>query len=168
MHDPNDLICLFNHCFEITHNTKLVKGEDEPFYLPAGGDFSYHSILFAHGFFSSALHECAHWFIAGEKRRELEDYGYWYIPDGRNAQQQQIFQTVEVKPQAIEYLLSKAAKYPFHFSLDNLSGTQNDVVDFKDAVFRQAKEYELTGLPSRARLFHQTLLDFYSELELLN
>ena len=78
MHDYQDLIRIFNHCFELDYNTKLVRGGDEPIYLPADATRSYHAIFFAHGFFSSALHECSHWFIAGEERRQRIDFGYWY------------------------------------------------------------------------------------------
>lgn len=45
----------------------------------------------------------------GEKRRQLVDFGYWYAPDGRSAEQQELFQAVEVKPQAMEWILSPAA-----------------------------------------------------------
>jgi len=64
-HCYQDLIKLFNQCFAESHNTRLEKGGDEPIYLPADASRSYHVIYFAHGFFSSALHECAHWLIAG-------------------------------------------------------------------------------------------------------
>jgi elongation factor P hydroxylase len=156
-----DLIRIFNHCFEEEFNTRLVKGNDEPVYIPANADQSYHAIYFAHGFFSSALHECAHWFIAGPERRLQEDYGYWYAPDGRNAEQQLLFQTVEIKPQAIESILSESAGHPFQISVDNLSGEPYDTENFKTAVFQQAEVYRLQGLPKRAERFRQALNDFY-------
>jgi elongation factor P hydroxylase len=83
-----DLIHLFNQTFAESENTHLVKGQSEPIYLPANDQVNYHRIIFAHGFFASALHEIAHWCVAGQARRLLEDYGYWYCPDGRNMQQQ--------------------------------------------------------------------------------
>lgn len=55
--------------------------------------------------FNSALHEISHWTIAGKERRLLADLGYWYAPDGRTREQQALFEQVEVKPQAIEWLL---------------------------------------------------------------
>lgn len=161
MHIYQDLIQLFNACFESTHNTRLVAGEDEPIYLPATDTRLHHSIVFAHGFFSSALHECAHWFIAGDARRMLVDYGYWYVPDGRSAEQQMLFQQVEVKPQAIEWMLSMAAGFPFHFSIDNLSGASTDPEPFKAAVKQQVDVYTQQGLPARAALFYKVLSDFY-------
>ena len=161
MHDYACLITLFNGCFEKSFNTRLVCGTDEPIYLPADAQHPYHRICFAHGFFSSALHECAHWFIAGEARRQQVDYGYWYKPDGRTAEEQLLFQTVEVKPQAIEWILSTAAQYPFQFSIDNLEGEDMDHEPFKTAVREQVAWYQTHRLPERAELFRQTISDFF-------
>lgn len=162
MHHYEDLITLFNNCFESTHNTRLVCGDDEPIYLPAHEHCQFNSIVFAHGFFSSALHECAHWFIAGDERRTLVDYGYWYAPDGRTAEQQMQFQHVEVKPQAIECILSTAAGYRFQLSIDNLSGAETDAQPFKLAVEQQVLVYNQQGLPPRAEVFRRALQDFYA------
>lgn len=161
MHDCNDLIHLFNLCFEERYQTRLIRGEDEPIYLPKTATTPYHSIIFAHGFFSSALHECAHWLIAGKQRRLLVDYGYWYVPDGRNAEQQALFQQVEIKPQALEMILSEAANYPFHFSIDNLNGSEHDTENFKSAVRAQVTQYKNQGLSQRALKFYQALKNFY-------
>lgn len=121
-HSPNDLIMLFNDLFREAYRTVLVKGSDEPEYLPASGPEGLAQVIFAHGYYASALHEISHWCIAGEHRRTLHDYGYWYCPDGRTLQQQEAFEQVEVKPQAIEWLFSVAAGSRFHISVDNLSG----------------------------------------------
>lgn len=157
-----DLIQLFNQCFAEKYNTRLVKGDDEPLYLPANETRPYHAIFFAHGFFRSALHECAHWFIAGSKRRLLEDYGYWYEPDGRNQEQQAIFERVEVKPQAIEWILTAATGYPFRVSADNLSGDfEPEPGRFQQAVYEQVLNYCNKGLPARAEQFRLALACFY-------
>lgn len=161
MHQYQDLITLFNQCFKEEYNTQLVKGGDEPIYLPADESRPYHAIFFARGFFSSALHECSHWLIAGEKRRLQVDFGYWYVPDGRTKEQQVLFQSVEVKPQAIEWILSKAAGYPFRLSIDNLSGEESDPSAFILAVYNQVKTYCELGLPERAKRFHNALCQFY-------
>lgn len=160
-HHYQDLIRIFNHCFASSHNTRLVKGDDEPIYLPADAQRPYHAIYFAHGFFSSALHECAHWLIAGEQRRLLVDFGYWYAPDGRDANQQRLFEQVEVKPQALEWILSSAAGHPFRVSLDNLNGEPTDSQAFKNAIHAQVLHYCEQGLPARARQLRQALCDFY-------
>lgn len=133
------LILHFNHWFS-HYNVVLVRGESEPEYFPAT-DHDPARIQFAHGFFNSALHEISHWCIAGAHRRTLPDLGYWYAPDGRSAEQQALFEKVEVKPQALEWLFSRACVRPFRVSLDNLSGDAGNGVEFKDAVFKQVQQY---------------------------
>lgn len=161
MHQYQDLITIFDACFASDYNTRLVKGDDEPVYLPADNQRFYHAIYFAHGFFSSALHECSHWLIAGEERRKLVDFGYWYMPDGRNAEQQALFQKVEVKPQAMEWVLSVAAGHKFRISIDNLNGAESDTASFKQSVYLQVMEYCKEGLPQRAKIFRNALCTFY-------
>lgn len=161
MHYYQDLIFIFNQCFESEFNTKLVKGEDEPIYLPADESRGYHAIFFAHGFFSSALHECAHWLVAGVERRKLVDFGYWYEPDGRNAEQQTLFQQVEIKPQAIEWILSEACGYRFQVSIDNLNGQKSDTHVFKKNVYQQVLTYCNKGLSARTARFRAALCQFY-------
>lgn len=161
MHHYQDLITIFNDCFFTQYNTRLVKGEDEPLYLPADETRPHNELFFAHGFFASALHECSHWLIAGEKRRQLVDFGYWYAPDGRTAEQQKLFQSVEVKPQAIEWILSHAAGFRFRVSVDNLNGEESETGAFKNAVYHQVKTYIETGLPYRAKALCQGICRFY-------
>ena len=71
-----DLIRIFNGLFLAGLNTELVAGDDEPIYLPADAEHRHHRIVFAHGFYASALHEIAHWLVAGANA-DQEDYG-WY------------------------------------------------------------------------------------------
>ena len=59
-HHYEQLITLFNDCFADDFNTRLIKGDDEPIYLPADAEVPYHRIVFAHGFYASALHEISH------------------------------------------------------------------------------------------------------------
>jgi elongation factor P hydroxylase len=160
--DVDSLIELFNELFAETENTRLVKGSIEPVYLPADDRVQYHRIVFAHGFFASALHEIAHWCIAGKQRRLQEDYGYWYAADGRTPQQQARFESVEVKPQALEWLFSKASRQSFRVSVDNLSGEQGDSEPFKRAVYQQLQRYCEYGLPPRAQLFIERLAQRYA------
>lgn len=160
-HDVPVLIALFNRTFA-DFNTRLVKGNDEPIYLPANNECHYHQIVFAHGFFSSALHEISHWCIAGEKRRQLEDYGYWYCPDGRDAQQQADFEKVEIKPQAIEWAFTQAAGRKFQVSTDNLNGAQPDRQGFTENVAAQLTYYQQNGFPPRAQRFIDALSETFS------
>ena len=144
------LVALFDDLFFDSENTRLVSGVDEPIYLPNDEQFSYNRIIFAHGFFASALHELSHWCVAGVRRRKLVDYGYWYEPDGRTANQQAEFEKVEIKPQALEWIFSVACGRSFSVSVDNLSGEETDSSPFKQAVFDQVCHYIDKGLPSRA------------------
>ncbi len=156
--DVAPLMSLFDETFYATYNTRLIKGEDEPVYLPAGATAcDFHQIVFAHGYFSSALHEIAHWCIAGEKRRLLEDYGYWYCPDGRDATQQAEFEHVEVKPQALEWAMTIAAGRRFQVSTDNLNGAEPDRTGFTRRVRAQLQHYIEQGFPHRARCFIDAL-----------
>ena len=159
--DCAPLIVLFDRCFAGPFNTRLERGGDEPVYLPASADCMSHRVIFAHGFFSSALHEIAHWCLAGELRRQQVDYGYWYAPDGRSAQQQQDFEVVEVKPQALEWILSKSCGHRFKVSADNLSGEATDPQAFKLAVYKQVENYSRQGLPARSETLRQALAGYY-------
>ncbi len=162
-HTIDDLITLFNELFASSDNTLLVAGDDEPIYLPADAQHAQHRIIFAHGFFSSALHEIAHWCIAGEKRRQQVDYGYWYDPDGRTASQQMAFAKVEAKPQALEWILSKACGYPFVISLDNLTGEPIDTRLFRQAVLTHIQQFKEQGIGARAEKLQQRLSHYYRQ-----
>ncbi|CAH0992709.1 Elongation factor P hydroxylase [Sinobacterium norvegicum] len=148
-HNYPVLISLFNQLFAARLNTRLVLGDHEPLYLPADDDCGYHRIIFAHGFFASALHELAHWCVAGEARRQQLDYGYWYIPDGRTAAQQQAFEQVEGRAQAVEWLLARACDFRFQVSVDNLTGEAGDSSAFKQIVFSSLQQLLATGVNER-------------------
>lgn len=168
---PDQLIQIFNRLFMDSTNTCLQHSDDEPIYLPADQQCSSHQILFAHGFFASALHEISHWCIAGAERRLLVDFGYWYEPDGRSAEKQREFESVEVKPQAIEWILTKASGRKFNISTDNLSGDAQAIAagreQFAKNVVKQVKNYLLNGLPERAGVLKEALLDYYQPHTLL-
>lgn len=158
-HNHNDLIILFNELFQQSEKTILVGNGDEPLYLPGE---PFHCVIFKADYFASALHEIAHWCVAGEARRQQVDYGYWYYPEGRNAEQQQLFESAEVKPQALECLFAQAAGSRFIVSQDNFSNDpQQDRESFANNVAEQAQRFLIEGLPDRAALFRNRLLDFY-------
>lgn len=162
------LITLFNTTFKESHKTLLVCCEKEPIYRPADTTHPYHRIIFAHGFFASALHEIAHWCVAGKERRLLEDFGYWYEPDGRSRERQAEFEKVEVKPQALEWIFSQSANTPFHFSADNLSNGCQASDEFQQAVFTQVQHYLNHGLPKRAQQWSDTLIQQFRPKQRLN
>jgi elongation factor P hydroxylase len=161
-HNTDQLVKLFNQLFEESENTLLRMEADEPFYqAPKPGACA---IVFARNdYFSSALHEVSHWCIAGKDRRQLDDFGYWYEPEGRTAEQQTLFEQVEVKPQAIEWLLSLASGHTFHFSADNLSQCIDASGSFKESVFQQALNYLEFGLPRRAQQLFDKLNHYYRD-----
>ena len=151
------LIALFNDLFNNDKlnqmPTRLVRGDGEPEYFPAD-THDVARIEFAHGFFQSALHEISHWCVAGKHRRTLNDFGYWYEADGRNEQTQAIFEQVEIKPQAIECLLSLALDRYFYVSQDNLNADfDTSKSTFAADVLIQATNYlsQPQRLPRDAR-----------------
>jgi elongation factor P hydroxylase len=156
-HRSEDLDRLFRATFFHSHTTVLEGGADEPVYRPGNP----HRICYTRDYFRSALHEIAHWCVAGPARREQEDYGYWYAPDGRNAEQQAEFTRVEVLPQTYEALFCAACGHPFRVSLDNLDGEAGDERVFAMKVHDKALSLLGNGLPERPRHWCQTLADFY-------
>ena len=159
----DELISLFNGLFSDSENTRLERGEHEPVYLPADDRVPYHRIVFAHGFFSSALHEIAHWCVAGPERRLLEDFGYWYEPDGRTPEQQRQFEQVEVKPQALEWIFSVCSGKPFRVSADNLalSAEAHDDRIFRERIHQEVLWRLEKGLPARAARFAAALTEHF-------
>lgn len=134
------LIALFAQVFG--NHTQLVRGGDEPIYLSATHNTKA-QIVFANGYFQSALHEIAHWCLAGQKRRQQDDFGYWYAPDGRDDALQRLFEQVEIRPQAIECLLSLATNRSFRASQDNLAGgfDQQRFAIFQQNIYQQAMRF---------------------------
>ena len=148
------ILAAFHKQFEDSYQTILVDEGHEPVYLPSDDSGKPHRIVFAHGFWNSALHEIAHWCIAGPQRRTQEDYGYWYQPDGRSREKQSEFESVEVRPQALEWHFTCAIKKDFFLSVDNLDGAGGaDLEAFKKAVQKEALSLVRQGLPKRARMF---------------
>ena len=136
---------------------RLVGGFPEPFYQAPSGKVSA-EVQFTRAYERSALHELAHWCLAGAARRQHDDYGYWYEPDGRTGSQQQLFFKVEVKPQALEKHFCDALGIAFDVSVDNLENVDIDGVEtFKRDVERQYTHYASTGLPERASVIYQCL-----------
>jgi len=148
---------VFQDLFYESYRTVLRGGYDEPFYLaPIEGQNG--EIRFRHDFLRSALHEISHWLVAGDERRNQDDFGYWYAPDGRDLSQQSTFFKVEVKPQAIEWTLCETLGLEFDISADNLNPVVSqsetfkaEVEAFKAAIRTQKALYEQEGLPLRAR-----------------
>jgi len=152
---------LFDECFLASHNTRLQGGGAEPLYRPADGDCAIHRIVYRADYFASALHEIAHWCIAGIERRQQIDYGYWYCPDGRDSAAQRAFEAVEARPQALEWIFATAAGHPFWISLDNLGNEPVNSTRFCHRIVAAARDYCRAGLPSRAAQFVSAVAGHY-------
>ncbi|WP_285763619.1 elongation factor P hydroxylase [Biformimicrobium ophioploci] len=149
---------VFNRCFAGAGqwHTRLVGGAPEPFYEPGEGDAGS-QILFTLDYAASALHEVAHWCVAGEARRKLPDYGYWYAPDGRTEIQQQEFERVEVAPQALEWIFAESCGLSFRVSADNLQAGLGASDTFRDNIWRRVQDLCGRGLSERAGIFASAL-----------
>lgn len=147
------VVCLFNTTFS-TDKTVLIGGADEPLYRPAT-DTKPAMIQFRLDYLRSALHEVAHWCVAGPARRSLPDYGYWYSPDDRNADEQAAFFAVEARPQALESLFCEALGIPFAASIDNLtlSISEAERREFDRRIAAAKAHYQRRGLPVGAQKF---------------
>ena len=172
---PTVLFCsarlerVFNDCFANTFRTRLFGGAEEPLYLPAASPDEYHALYYRSDYFASALHEVAHWCIAGAERRKQKDFGYWYAPDGRSGEDQQAFEAAECKPQALEWFFSRACGYRFSVSADNLDRADIDVRGysmFQSSVLDKAVYLQREGLPERAALFFNRLCSEFAILAL--
>lgn len=152
----------FRRCFEKRYNTVLIGGAEEPLYRPSNSESQPHQIFFRSNYLASALHEAAHWCIAGEERRQQEDYGYWYSPDGRDEARQALFERVEVKPQALEWMFSIACGQPFRVSADNLESALGPSEAFLKNVAEQAQQFCGSQIPPRGRMLVEALSKEFS------
>lgn len=154
----SDLERIFRDCFFADYGTVLEGGGAEPLYLPSPQpDRSPHRIVYREDYFASALHEVAHWCIAGSARRQREDYGYWYRPDGRDVWEQAEFERAEARPQALEWIFSEACGFEFQLSADNLGAALGPSERFEQAVRRARDAYLRRGLSERAARFRDAL-----------
>lgn len=150
---------VFADCFAVGEKTRLVGGAPEPLYLPATAGQPEARLFYREDFFASALHETAHWCIAGVQRRARKDFGYWYVPQGRGPAEQAAFLQVEARPQALEWCFSAACGYDFRLSLDNLATPENadQAAAFAQRVVAEARRFQRDGLPQRAARFFAAL-----------
>lgn len=161
-HNISDIQKIFHTTFGDKYKTRLEFGADEPFYQAAHDNSKDNIIYCREDFFASSLHEIAHWCLAGVERRQKDDYGFWYSPDGRDIEKQLLFEKVEVKPQAIEKAFSVACGYTFKASVDNLHLVDHDPSDFITNINAQYERYLKASFPKRASEFIQALKEFYS------
>jgi elongation factor P hydroxylase len=156
----------FNNEFTSEFNVSLIGGADEPDYVPPQGRATG-MIYCREDFASSALHEAAHWCVAGAARRALRDYGYGYAPPPRTAAAQAEFFRVERLPQALECWFSLQLGIDFRASADDPTLPLAQLAEFERQVRTRAANFEVPklglnlseapGLPLRARRFGDSL-----------
>ncbi|MBA2480940.1 MAG: elongation factor P hydroxylase [Planctomycetes bacterium] len=155
--DAQTITAVFDACFDRSDllpadRARMVRGGDEPMFLPAGRERRVAEVVYARGLAQSCLHEAAHWLTAGTRRRGLVDYGLWYLPDGRDATAQERFEEREAGVQALESLLAEAAGIEFHISCDNLErSTPSPAFVNAIALAAERKRGDLTPRASRLR-----------------
>ena len=148
----DDLVRIFAATFFADYRTVLVPGAAEPFYQAPRQDQP--AKIFARAdYFSSALHEIAHWCVAGARRRAVDDFGYWYEANGRSPAQQRQFEQVEVYPQSLEWAFHVACGKTFLLSADNLDQDNRASCDFAQAVHIKAQALQRQAYPRRAAAF---------------
>lgn len=119
-------------------NLQLKGGAEEPFYVAPTSDMCA-IIYFRSNFPRSLLHEVAHYCLAGDRRRTLDDFGFWYSPCGRTAEEQVRFEIVEARPQGLEMAMCEIVGLKFSPSLDDFSGRppSADFLQNLDAAYRE-------------------------------
>jgi elongation factor P hydroxylase len=154
----------FNSTLGPANRVRLIGGGNEPLYQPpcyqppcAAADHSgsavgtWAIIRYTRDYPLSVLHELAHWSLAGRRRRDQLDYGYWYTPPPRTAEQQLAFLAVEERVQAVELLLAGECGLRFRVSVDDVGGCQELERDFAQRVAARSEQLRSGTLPVRAR-----------------
>jgi elongation factor P hydroxylase len=147
----------FNRVFGASHRTRMVGGSAEPLYEPAG-EARPAQIEFTHDYPASALHEAAHWCIAGATRRRLRDYGYSYTPGPRDPGSRAAFFARECDAQAVEALLAEACGVRFVVSADDFAASSAELEAFERNVRAAIERRRTRGLPPRAERFRTALI----------
>ncbi len=141
------IVQVFDQCFAQSHATRLVGGGSEPLYLPVGESESA-QLIFRADYAASALHEVAHWCLAGSVRRRKTDFGYCYIQPPRSSAEQAQFYRLELRSQSLEWHFSQAAGLVFTISTDNFS--DDGIVDSDGLILEEkfsqqlSQQHELT------------------------
>jgi elongation factor P hydroxylase len=119
----DDECCQFLiNAFRIIFPTLTIKGgAEEPFY-EAPTENGNAVLYFRDNYPRSLLHEISHYCLAGDRRRGLDDFDYWYSPCGRSEEEQLKFEAVEARPQGLEKAICEVLDIKFSPSLDDFSG----------------------------------------------
>lgn len=146
----------FNRLFGVSHRVCMTGGGAEPLYEPALPDRAAR-IVFTADYPASALHEAAHWCLAGAARRCLRDYGYSYLPGPRDPASRAAFFASECDVQAIEALFAEVCGVRFVVSADDFEASPAEIEAFEGKVRRAIALRRTGGLPPRAALLRDAL-----------
>ena len=149
------IAAVFNRQFASSHRTVMVGGSVEPLYLPVRG-IEPALVAYTHDYPASALHEAAHWCLAGPARRQLRDYGYWYLPGPRNPEQRRAFFAAELDVQALEAEFARVAGVKFVVSADDFEAPAHELEAFMQCVCLRSAAYR-RHLPDRAARMRDAL-----------
>lgn len=126
----------------------IVGGGEEPFYEAPKGNLKGR-LIFRETFPRSLLHELSHFCLAGSKRRQEDDFGYWYVPSGRSESEQVRFEEAEARPQGLEKLMCEIVGLKFSPSFDNdsVSPVSAKFAEKLEAAYQEMK----TNPPATAK-----------------
>ena len=125
-------------------------GAEEPFY-EAAKNGKKAILYFRDNYPRSLLHELSHFCLSGDRRRKLDDFGYWYFPCGRTEEEQLLFEKVEARPQGLEKAMCEALGIKFSPSLDDFSGMPASE-DFLQQLDKAYQEMLISAPPTASKV----------------
>ena len=158
-----DIVAVFSHCFRQRYATELIGGAAEPLYQPCAHADGMHRLFYRENYAASALHETAHWCIAGVKRRRQLDFGYTYLEPPRTPDLQSTFFASELKVQALEQVFCEAAGLRFVPSADHSGVDLNDFRQHLQQEQEHVRQWMQVSSDQRARQFERALLDMHAQ-----
>lgn len=148
---------VFNLRFGERYNVVCVGGFAQPEYLPADQTQGAAQLGYTQDYAASALHEIAHWCIAGTRRLALADFGYDYLPPPRDKRIQQRFFALEYKVQLLEAWFALGTGVRFVASADNFECTQIAYDVFAQKIADALALPSMLKIPLRAQQFTNAL-----------
>ncbi len=164
MSDPyaQRIAAVFNTLFAEPYRTVMQGGGREPLYEPPTAH-STGRVIYTQDYPCSALHEAAHWCLAGAARRLRRDYGYWYVPGPRDVTQRARFFAAELPVQSLEAAFARAAGVRFVISADDFAAPACEFDAFAERVQQRIESMSIASLPQRARAFHTALTQTFAD-----
>ena len=108
-------------CQRVLPTLHIQGGASEPFYQAPKGNRPA-ILFFREDFVRSLFHELAHYSLAGDMRRQIDDFGYWYCPVAGHRGNKSNLSRLKARPQGLEKLFCEIWAVPFSPSLDDFSG----------------------------------------------